>query len=142
MKEKSTFWDRVVEAMRDAGYTAGFQAQAARLVGVAQPSVAGWKAGKHPKPKNLATLARKLHVSTDWLLTGREPKRLQTTGSPQAINADALEEAYRMLEELLVDMAVTPRIEKRIALLKLFYESAMEGQLTRSRAEAMIGLTL
>ena len=45
----------------------------ARRISVAQHSVWNWEAGaKKPRLDAVASIARELHVSTDYLLTGRE----------------------------------------------------------------------
>lgn len=71
---KRTFWDRVVEAMQDAGLKPT-QTGAAKLVGISQPSVAEWKeVDGYPTMSNAVTLAKKLGVCVEWLLLERGPK--------------------------------------------------------------------
>lgn len=72
---KTGFWDRLVEALRDAGVTEDFQTAAARSIRIKQPSVHEWSTGKSmPSMANVVKLAEKLHVSVEWLYTGRGDK--------------------------------------------------------------------
>lgn len=82
--EIRTFYERVKEAMTDAarqGRTFNgvkikpTQVMAAKLAGVAQPSVAEWnEPGKAPKLQNVLKLAERLGVCVEWLYTERGPK--------------------------------------------------------------------
>lgn len=75
-RSTETIWQRIEEALRDAGYAArGAQTAAAKMVGIRQPSVAGWKKGATPELKHVLILARKLNVCVEWIYTGRGPKR-------------------------------------------------------------------
>lgn len=74
-RSTETIWQRIEESLRDAGYTRGFQTAAAKMVGIKQPSVAGWKKGGTPELKHVLVLARKLNVCVEWIYTGRGPKR-------------------------------------------------------------------
>lgn len=70
-----TFWERVQEAMVDAGMKPT-QTAAAKLIGVSQPSVAEWNdLDGYPTIANAVALGRKLRVCVEWLLTERGPKR-------------------------------------------------------------------
>lgn len=86
-KTTRTPWDRIKEALIDAGYD-GRQEDAARLVGIKQPSVSEWKnEGTAPSLENTITLASKLNVCVEWILTERGPKR---PGAPMEPAAQAL----------------------------------------------------
>jgi transcriptional regulator with XRE-family HTH domain len=65
----------VQEAMIDARMKPT-QTAAADLVGVKQPSVQEWKKpGGYPTMENAVTLAQKLNVNVEWLMTERGPKK-------------------------------------------------------------------
>lgn len=74
-KRVETIWDRIEEAMRDAGYTRGFQTGAAKIAKIKQPSVYGWKVGATPEMQHIVALAKELGVCVEWLYMGRGPKR-------------------------------------------------------------------
>jgi hypothetical protein len=58
------------------------QTAAADLVGLKQPSVQEWKKpGGYPTMENAVTLAHKLNVNVEWLMTERGPKRPAPTDS-------------------------------------------------------------
>lgn len=72
---KRSFWERVQEALVDAGLP-NTQAAAGRLIGISQPSVHEWsKIDGYPTIANARTLALKLGVCVEWLYTERGPKR-------------------------------------------------------------------
>jgi transcriptional regulator with XRE-family HTH domain len=74
-KPKRSFWDRVCEAMQDAGMKPT-QTGAAKLINISQPSVAEWKElDGYPTMANAVELARKLNVNVEWLLLERGAKR-------------------------------------------------------------------
>lgn len=71
---ESTFWERVTEALRDAGHEHS-QMGVARLLGMSQGSVGRWAQGTGlPTMQNALDLALKAGVCVEWLLTGRGPK--------------------------------------------------------------------
>jgi hypothetical protein len=73
--QRRSFWDRVCEAMQDAGMKPT-QTGAAKLVNISQPSVAEWKElDGYPTMANAVELARKLNVNVEWLLLERGAKR-------------------------------------------------------------------
>lgn len=75
-RSTETIWQRIEEALGEAGHPArGAQTAAAKMVGIRQPSVAGWKKGATPELKHVLILARKLNVCVEWIYTGRGPKR-------------------------------------------------------------------
>lgn len=60
---------RIREARTQLGWS---QADLARRMNVAQPTVSGWEAGrKAPRTNVMGRLARVLGVSFEWLTTGR-----------------------------------------------------------------------
>lgn len=72
---KGTFWDRLTDAVREAGKRPT-QTVIAGLCGIKQGSVAEWKAGtSYPRLDNGLSLAVALNVCVEWLYTGRGPKR-------------------------------------------------------------------
>lgn len=69
-----TVWARIKEALHDRGLPET-QVYAARMIGVEQPSVSDWnKPGMYPTLENAVTIAKKLGVCVEWLLTERGPK--------------------------------------------------------------------
>ena len=72
---KRSFWDRVKEAMRDAGREPS-QKAAGELIGIAQSSVHKWTTGGKPSMANCVDLAVKLKVCVEWLYTERGPRRI------------------------------------------------------------------
>ncbi len=88
-----TFWERLQEAMRDAGMKPT-QTGAGKLIGVSQPSVNDWTLGGSPSMDNACALAKALNVNVEWLLTERGPKR----STPQDAHAEALWELWPHLD--------------------------------------------
>lgn len=79
MQRNRNFFVRVVERMREKDPVRWRdrdppQHEIGALIGIRQPSVAKWKAGKLPEMKHAIALAEKLHVCVEWLLTERGPK--------------------------------------------------------------------
>ena len=90
-KPERTVWERVKEALQDAGY-AGVQPEAAKLIGIKQGSVSDWnKPGMGPSLGNAITIAIKLNVCVEWVLTERGPKR---PGPPMEASARKLWDAW------------------------------------------------
>lgn len=94
--EEQTFWDRVLEALRDRGVTSGQQTYVANLIKIKQPSVAEWVTGSIPSMKNAKKLAIKLGINVEWLLTGRGEKR---PGRPSDAVAEELWQLWPKLDE-------------------------------------------
>jgi DNA-binding XRE family transcriptional regulator len=91
-----TVWERVKEALNDAGMPPT-QAYAAKLLGIRQPSVAEWNQPRGaPTIDNAIALGLRLNVSVDWIYTGREPKR---PGPPDDPIAQELWDVWGRLEE-------------------------------------------
>jgi transcriptional regulator with XRE-family HTH domain len=107
-----TPWERIREALVDSGRP-GTQQAAASLLGIKQPSVSDWKRnGSAPSLDNAMTLAVKLNVCVEWLLTERGPKR---PGPPMDRVSQALWDAWSRIppeDRLLVlgfaEAKVTP----------------------------------
>lgn len=94
---EQTFWDRVLEALKDRGIVAAQQTHVASLVKIKQPSVAEWANGDTlPSMKNARVLAEKLGVNVEWLLTGRGEKR---PGRPSDAYAEQLWASWPKLTE-------------------------------------------
>ncbi len=90
-----TFWDRVREAMKDAGMKPT-QAGAANLIGIRQPSVYDWtKPGGFPTLENGIALAERLNVCVEWLYTERGPKRTP----PRDLAAERLWDVWPRLDD-------------------------------------------
>lgn len=68
------FWDRLMEAMEDAGKPKT-QVAVADLLKIKQPSVHEWRTKGGPSFDNVVALAKALDVQVEWLLTARLPKR-------------------------------------------------------------------
>lgn len=73
--KRTTFWTRLTEAMRAKGLKPT-QVAAGKLVGVRQTSARKWALGGYPEMATVVTLATKLEVSVEWLLTGRGARDL------------------------------------------------------------------
>lgn len=85
---------RIKEARERLGWS---QADLARRMHVAQPTVSGWEAGKKsPRVRILARLAGILGVSIEWLSTGRGEMLMTTIASPAR---EALASSYIETEE-------------------------------------------
>lgn len=94
--EESTFWTRVLEALRDHGVTSGQQTYVAKLIKIKQPSVAEWVTGSIPSMQNARKLSLKLGVNVEWLLTGRGEKR---PGRPSDPIAEELWQLWPKLDD-------------------------------------------
>lgn len=98
------FKDRFVYALERAQKT---KAQLSRETGIGEPLLYFYASGRNePKQKNLEKIAKALHVSVDWLVTGKEP-------DPEKV----LIETYKRLpdfkrEELLRFAAYLERYEE------------------------------
>ena len=74
-RQMRTFWDRVKEALAEAGLDAT-QDYAAKIAGIKQPSVAEWnRPDGFPSLPNTVKLALRSGVCVEWLYTERGPKR-------------------------------------------------------------------
>jgi hypothetical protein len=94
--EEQTFWDRVLEALRDRGVNSGQQTYVAKLIKIKQPSVAEWVTGSIPSMQNARKLALKIGVNVEWLLTGRGEKR---PGRPSDAFAEELWQIWPKLND-------------------------------------------
>lgn len=66
------FKDRFNQALVLSGKT---RAQLSRETGISEPLLHFYSTGRHePKTTNIGLIAKALHVSEDWLITGREEK--------------------------------------------------------------------
>lgn len=91
---KRTAWDRLKEAMTEAG-KGKTQQDLADLVGITQPSVAEWnRADGGPSLPTAIDLAEKLNTCVEWILTGRGPKH---PGPPLDALTDQLMEVWKTL---------------------------------------------
>lgn len=73
--QKRTVWQRVKEALREAGRPDN-QTEAARIAKVKQPSVSDWnKPDGYPTIAAAVLLAEELNICVEWIYTEREPKR-------------------------------------------------------------------
>jgi transcriptional regulator with XRE-family HTH domain len=73
---KTGFWDRLVKALEKNGYEGPHQTTVAKLIGIKQPSVHLWQAGRTmPSMANVVKLADKLGVEVQWLLSDAKSKR-------------------------------------------------------------------
>ena len=74
-KPPRTAWERVKEALQDAGYK-GIQKDVEKICGVQQGSVSEWNTPDGgPSLDNARKLAVELNVCTEWILTEQGPKR-------------------------------------------------------------------
>lgn len=90
--EQKTFWERLSEAMREAGKDPT-QAGVADLLQIKQPSAYKYCHGGYPSLANAIVLAEKLRVCVEWLLTGRGVKR------PMRADTARLVAMYEQLED-------------------------------------------
>lgn len=89
-------WDRIRQAMTEKGLKPT-QVECAKLIGVTQPSVWEWANGRTaPSIENSITLAKKLNVCVEWILTGEGPKR---PGPPMEPEAQAVWDAWDRVPE-------------------------------------------
>jgi len=89
------FESRIRQARERLGWS---QADLARRMHVAQPTVSGWEAGKKsPRVRILARLAALLGVSFEWLSTGRG--EMLVTVHPLAAKEDDIAHGYIETEE-------------------------------------------
>ena len=86
------------------------QIEIAKTLGIAQPSVFQWKAGRnYPSHDMLVKIAKLTNVSVEWLYSGRGPMRPPDQISPEkaslidkieALPADQYTVALQILEAL------------------------------------------
>lgn len=63
------------------------QTDFAKLIGVSQGRLANWEIGKHDPPADiLASAAEVLHVSQEWLITGKRPISLNESAHTYKLN--------------------------------------------------------
>jgi predicted XRE-type DNA-binding protein len=135
-KPQRTFWERVQEALDDAGHpkTQGF---VAGLLHVKQPSISDWnKAGGYPTMENAVKLAQKLNVCVEWLYTERGPKR----PVPVEEGAQRLWDAWHKLDDLtkgeLIGLAVAKAQANTLERSRGSSDSATELQRPPGRSGA------
>lgn len=75
LRMAETFWDRLQEAMGDAEMKTDNLTAAANLISAHYTAATKWRDGGLPSMENAVTLAMKLGVCVQWLLTGDGPKR-------------------------------------------------------------------
>lgn len=69
------FWDRLVEALNDAGVRENYQTAVANMIGIKQPSVHEWQEGESmPSMANVVKLAIELNADVQYLYTGKRSK--------------------------------------------------------------------
>lgn len=86
MDMDSKFWKRLVIAFESGGLGTK-QVEMAKVLGIAQPSVFQWKAGRnYPSHDMLVKIAKLTNVSVEWLYSGRGPMRPQDLISPEKAN--------------------------------------------------------
>jgi len=86
-----TAWERIQEALIDAGYE-GTQKEVESVIEIKQGSVSGWnKVGGSPSLPNAIAIGLKLNVCVEWILTERGPKR---PGPPMEKTARELWDAW------------------------------------------------
>lgn len=91
-----TVWERVKEALREAGLPPK-QEQAAKLLGIEQPSIALWNTPSgRPKLEHAVQLAKRLNVCVEWIYTERPPKR---PGPPEDPIAEELWNHWGRLDD-------------------------------------------
>lgn len=114
--EGSPFWQRLAEALRDAGQSAS-QIAVAKIVGMDGNGVTGrWFRGDAlPTAAQLITLAERAKVTIDWLLTGSLPRRRYPPGTSTyslltAWNSLDDEGQKHVMDDALAQLTVHPRL--------------------------------
>jgi len=98
--KKRAFWDRLQEAMKDQKLKPT-QKAAGALVGIKQSSTNKWAHGGLPSFEHVVILAIKLHVSVEWLLSERGPKRPLDTEATYLLDAFARLPSQRLKDKAL-----------------------------------------
>jgi transcriptional regulator with XRE-family HTH domain len=95
-KDYREFSKRFNEAMADTGFDELTREQVGRKFGVTGPAVSYWSTGQRiPTPRQAAIVAKKLKVSVEWLLTGKE-------ANTPAINSNGLTDDQLAIIESLI----------------------------------------
>lgn len=88
-KEVEKFAERLNEALDDAGVQGkgrGRQVAVAQMFGVSQAAARKWlEAEGMPDTKRIPEMARRLGVMSEWLLSGRLPKKPESTATPEEL---------------------------------------------------------
>ncbi len=96
-KREKTVWERVKEALHDAGLPET-QTQAAKLIGGKQGSISDWnKPGRYPTIDNAAVIAKATNTCVEWIYSGRGPKH---PGPPEEPSAEQLWNLWGRLPDL------------------------------------------
>lgn len=96
-KDQRTVWERVKEALREAGLPPT-QVHAAKLIGGEQGSISDWnKPNRGPTIENTRIIALATNTCVEWLLTGEGPKH---PGPPMEPAATALWSLWARLPEI------------------------------------------
>lgn len=97
-KDQRTVWERVKEALSDAGLPPT-QVEAARIIGKKQGSISDWnKPRRGPTVDNARQIGLATNTCVEWLLTGEGPKH---PGPPMEPAAEALWSLWARLPELI-----------------------------------------
>lgn len=96
-KSKRTVWERVKEALQEAGYEST-QTAAARLIGVKQGSISEWnEPGRYGRLEHLTKVASRTNVCVEWLIHETGPKH---PGPPEELAAEQLWAIWGRLSDL------------------------------------------
>ncbi len=94
--DERTVWERVKEALADAGLRAT-QMKAAEIAGCSQPSVSEWnQRGSYPEIKHAEKIAKRTNTAVEWIYSGRGPKH---PGPPEDPDAESLWNLWARLSE-------------------------------------------
>lgn len=114
--EGSPFWQRLAEALRDAGLSSS-QIAVAKIVGMDGNGVTGrWFRGETlPTAPQLIALAERAKVTIDWLLTGSLPRRRYPPGTSTyslltAWNGLDDDGQKHVMDDALAQLTVHPRL--------------------------------
>lgn len=113
-----TLFDRIKKIAKDRGYSI---AEVERRAGVSTNYIYQWKK-RNPNPKTLASVAKVLNVSVDYLLSGEEQKN-ETT---KKVNIEELLDGTAMLTDRDGELTDSDRAALR-ALIYTYLQST-EGR--------------
>ena len=121
-----TFYERLNSLCRKSGTTI---TGVCKLLGISSGTVSAWKTGAMPRGDTVRKIAEYLGVSTDYLLTGKEPEAYETSDIEEEIFdtiAILREPKIRKLVQRLTEASQSD-LSKIDKLLDLFLKGAENG---------------
>ena len=108
-----SFQKRLKQALTESGLTQG---EVARRAGITPGALTMWKNGTimNPEARHVASMARILGISSDWLIDGKGPMKLgQENSSVSLIAQRPARDGFKHME---VPVKLIPMVEAWIAL--------------------------